>query len=640
MFSSQFQIQNKHVPSVCDVVFVADFFAEDLVGGAELTTEALIKSSPFRVFKLHTKDVSLQNLEEGHSKFWIFGNWAGLNRDLIPTIVANMKYSVLEYDYKFCKYRSPEKHEVAEKKPCDCQNDSAGKLASTFYLGAKSLWWMSERQQKRYWKLFPFLENVPQSVLSSVFEEDFWVLLKQLREKNSNAERKGWIVLGSTSWIKGVDDAVEWCKSQGHDYEIVHGVSPGDFLTKLSTAEGLVYLPKGGDTCPRMVIEAKLLGCKLHTNDNVEHANEEWFTSSDPLDTESYLYAARETFWNGIRSAMEWEPKISGYTQTRNCIEQRYPWIESINSLLGFCDEVIVVDGGSTDGTWEKLQELAESEPRLKPFQHARDWDDKRFALYDGQQKAIARERCTGDFCWQVDIDEVVHEEDYSKIRNLVKSFPREVDIIALPLVEFWGREGKVRVDVNPWKWRLSRNNPRITHGVPLDQRAYDADGSMYSSGSDGCDYIYSDTGESVPFATFMSREGEISRQHALLRNEEALAYYESWINAVTEQLPGVYHYSWYDIERKIYTYKNYWSKHWMSLYNRTQEDVPENNMFFEKSWSEVTEEEIRSLAAKMESEMGGWIFHKRLDFNNPTPSVKIRREQPASMVGWRERSR
>ena len=51
-------------------------------------------------------------------------------------------------------------------------------------------------------------------------------------------------------------------------------------------------------------------------------------------------------------------------------------------------------------------------------------------------------------------------------------------------------------------------------------------------------------------------------------------------MNNVIENLPGVHHYSWYDLERKINTYKNYWSQHWQSLYNITQEDTPENNMF------------------------------------------------------------
>ena len=186
----------------------------------------------------------------------------------------------------------------------------------------------------------------------------------------------------------------------------------------------------------------------------------------------------------------------------------------------------------------------------------------------------------------------------------------------------------------------MTRTDPRITHGVPANQRLYDAEGVMYSAGSDGDDYIYRDTGENVPFATFMTQEGERARQHALAGDEQARQYYENWLNAATEQLPGVYHYSWYDLERKVHTYKNFWSKHWASLYNKTQNDVAENNMFFEKPWSHVTDAEISDVAIRMENEMGGWIFHQRIDFDKPTPHVKISRLQPASMSDWRERSK
>ena len=89
-----------------------------------------------------------------------------------------------------------------------------------------------------------------------------------------------------------------------------------------------------------------------------------------------------------------------------------------------------------------------------------------------------------------------------------------------------------------------------------------------------------------------------------------------------------------------MHTYKNFWSKHWASLYNKTQEDIAANNMFFDKPWSEVTDGEIHDISARMESEMGGWIFHQRIDFDKPTPHVKISRPQPASMSDWRERSK
>ena len=92
---------------------------------------------------------------------------------------------------------------------------------------------------------------------------------------------------------------------------------------------------------------------------------------------------------------------------------------ESINSLLGFCDEVVVVDGGSNDGTWEQLRDWASSEEKLKVYQVKRDWNDYRFAVFDGQQKAVARSLCKGEWCWQMDIDEVVHENDYGKIKIL-----------------------------------------------------------------------------------------------------------------------------------------------------------------------------------------------------------------------------
>ena len=115
------------------------------------------------------------------------------------------------------------------------------------------------------------------------------------------------------------------------------------------------------------------------------------------------------------------------------------------------------------------------------------------------------------------------------------------------------------------------------------------------------------------------------------------LSYWEEKINAAINELPSVHHYSWFDIERKIYTYKNYWSKHWASLYNKVTTDIPENNMFFNKKWSEVSQEEIVNLAKKMDNELGGWIFHSRIDFSKPTPWYQIERGHPKIIRAWLE---
>lgn len=634
-FNTKDEIFGSKIKDQHQVIFVADLFVEDYIGGAELTSEALISESPYGILKLKSQDVTMDLLHQGADKFWIFGNFSALNPQLIPSIVANLKYSVLEYDYKYCRYRSPEKHLSVTQKSCDCHEQINGKLISAFYCGAQGMWWMSEGQKDHYTNLFPFLLEKSNVVLSSVFNKKTLGTIRALREGilKSKEERKKWIVLGSESWIKGFDDAKSWCKENVKDVDVLWNMSYETTLTKMAIAEGFVYLPRGKDTCPRMVIEAKLLGCTLHINDNVQHKNEEWFATDDVESIEAYLYAAPGLFWNGIRSMMNYKPTISGYTQTRNCIEQNYPWEQSIKSLLGFCNEVIIVDGGSTDGTWERLLEIQQIEPRVKPFQIIRDWNDKRFALFNGQQKAEARSKCISEFCWQVDIDEVVHEDDYSKIIDLVTKFPKGIDLIALPIIEYWGGPEKARVDVNPWKWRLSRNNPNITHGLPKSHRRFDDEGTMFSIGSDGDDYIYKDTLENVPCVSFYTNEVDSARQAAMSGNKQALVAYENWLNQVIEQLPGVYHYSWYDLERKIHTYKGFWSRHWTSLYNQVQEDVSENNKFFDKQWSDVKDEEIKDLAIRMKAELGGWIFHHRVDFSKPTPWLIIKKSEPAVMI-------
>ena len=59
-----------------------------------------------------------------------------MNWELIPTIVANMKYSVIEYDYKFCKFRSIEKHKMSTGEDCDCHGDFISRDSNHFEVRA------------------------------------------------------------------------------------------------------------------------------------------------------------------------------------------------------------------------------------------------------------------------------------------------------------------------------------------------------------------------------------------------------------------------------------------------------------------------------------------------------------------------
>lgn len=321
---------------------------------------------------------------------------------------------------------------------------------------------------------------------------------------------------------------------------------------------------------------------------------------------------------------------ISGYTTVLNGENMGYPYIECIKSMLGFCDEVVVVDGGSTDGTVENV--LAINDPRVKLI--SRPWKPEDGAMaIDGEQKQFARSQCTGDFLWQQDADEVVHEDDYAKIKQMVDEFPADVDVIHLPVIELWAGTDNVRCDRHTWKWRLSRNNPFIVHGVNRHARVY-KDGKLYARKgmSDSCEYIDSQSGEFVSHRGHYTSETELARRinpelYAKISNEDFKRY------------PSIFHYSLSNIPRKIRNYVDFWSRFWVSMYD---EDKPERQYFKGRDLATVTDEDIIEEAKKIIAQGDPELaFYKHAvdvhgrQFQDKVPMFKLERSHPSIMSAW-----
>lgn len=323
---------------------------------------------------------------------------------------------------------------------------------------------------------------------------------------------------------------------------------------------------------------------------------------------------------------------ISGYTTVRNAKQMDYPFEATIYSLLSFCDEVVVADSSDgTDDTLEVLQELMDKHDKIKVYHVEVPWHAPNHGIYDGLMKAYARSQCTGQYLFQIDCDEVAEDNVRGKIEEVIKKMG-DYPLVALPVVEYWGSKEKIRIDVNPWKWRLSKNIPGITHGIPKHLR-FEKNGLLFAKyGTDGCDYIWENDGTYVPCLNFVDSNIELLRRRAI-KDLSAAEKYKIWFKNIIKQLPTVYHFSWWNIETKIKKYKYFWNDSWLSLYGE-KETKPDWNPFFDKPFKFVTEEEIKEKAKQLSTETGGHIFHTPWN-GEKINSITFEHSLPSFIEAW-----
>lgn len=109
--------------------------------------------------------------------------------------------------------------------------------------------------------------------------------------------------------------------------------------------------------------------------------------------------------------------KLSGIVCIRNNFELDYTFKETVESLLGVCDNVTVGDAESTDGTQEFIREWIIKEPRITLCVYP--WTNpKNTNLWYPEFINYVRQHAQADHIIHLDSDELLHENDYDHIRR------------------------------------------------------------------------------------------------------------------------------------------------------------------------------------------------------------------------------
>lgn len=293
-----------YIPPATEVIFVQDFFAKELVGGAELTSDAIIKACPKKLFELHAHSITETLIKKNKDKLWVFGNQTMVPPYLLQMFIdLNVTYVFFEYDFKPCVMRSIKKH-AFQAGSCECHNQTHGKFMAHWITNAKLNFWCSNGQREQFERLYPeFKDKTKNFTQSSTFYPETILNIRKVRERKERGELKvqdRWLILKSDSWIKGTEDSVKYCKENNLPYFLLGGVSNEQFLEELAKSKGMVFFPRDIDVGSRTDIECKLLGCESILNENVLTQYEPYARWDIPK-IEQYFLDGPSRFWKVIQ---------------------------------------------------------------------------------------------------------------------------------------------------------------------------------------------------------------------------------------------------------------------------------------------------------------------------------------------------
>jgi hypothetical protein len=132
---------------------------------------------------------------------------------------------------------------------------------------------------------------------------------------------------------------------------------------------------------------------------------------------------------------------ISGFTMVRNAEKLYFPIKESILSVLPIVDEFIVAlgDSDANDHTRKLIESIGSDKIRI----YDRQWQEKDFveSRIFALETNFALQQCKGDWCFYIQADEVVHEQDLPTITAACKTYlpDARVDGLLFKYYHFFG---------------------------------------------------------------------------------------------------------------------------------------------------------------------------------------------------------
>lgn len=250
-----------------DVVFIADFFVEHVLGGGEINNDELINilsSEGIIVHKIQSHLVTEQLINNFAASVFIIGNFINLSQPAREALF-DKKYVIYEHDHKYLKSRNPATYKNFQAPPDQIIN-------KVFYKSANAVFCQSSFHSEIVTSNLK-IDNIISLGGNLWSTED----LGLLRDLSSSKKRDSHSIMESSIPHKNTIDSIRYCKAKNLDYELIPSLPYKQFLKRLGGNKALVFFPKTPETLSRIVVEARMMDMRIITNKLVGASREDWF---------------------------------------------------------------------------------------------------------------------------------------------------------------------------------------------------------------------------------------------------------------------------------------------------------------------------------------------------------------------------
>jgi len=402
-----------------NLLFIADFFLRDGVhGGAELVDDELttLLAVDNDVDMINSHLVDLEMIKDKKYDAILVSNFVNLSAECIDYLASNKDYFIMEHDHKYLKSRNPASYPGFAAPPDEIANRK-------FYKNAAAVFCQTKMHVEMLRKNV-LLENIINLGGSLWSEKEFQILEKYSASEKLHEN----LVILSENPIKNTKFASEYCERNNMSYELVPPAPFESFISSLSAGKSLVFFPTTCESCCRVLVEARMVGCSVLTTSLAGAISEEWFKlSGKELIDEMRLNKKRIS--KKVTEAMKLSkehfetfetPKISIITSVYDGDKFIESFLEDITSQTVFhkC-ELILVDCNSPGSEKLVIDKYLEKHSNIK-YERL----DKDPGVYGAWNRAI--ELSTGDLLTNANLDD---RRSATQLEELMRALINNQDI-------------------------------------------------------------------------------------------------------------------------------------------------------------------------------------------------------------------